>query len=168
MEEDRKMKVKDVMMRTPVSCRPETNVGAAVEMMWVRNCGMLPVVNEDEKVIGVVTDRDICIALGTRNRLPGEITIAEVSPGKSFCCKGDDDVHAALGAMAKAKVRRLPVINDQGKLEGILSMDDVVRHAEAGTRGRTSELSYDDTMETLKRVYQPQFPVSVKEKAAAA
>lgn len=162
------MKVKDAMMRTPVSCRPETNVGAAVEMMWFRNCGMLPVVNEDEKVIGVVTDRDICIALGTRNRLPGEITIADVSPGKLFCCRGSDEVRTALGVMAKAKVRRLPVVNDQGKLEGILSMDDVVRHAEPGTLGKVSDLSYDDVMETLKKVYQLQFPVSVREKAAAA
>jgi CBS domain-containing protein len=162
------MKVKDAMMRTPVSCRPETNVGAAVEMMWFRNCGMLPVVNEDEKVIGVVTDRDICIALGTRNRLPGEITIADVSPGKLFCCKGNDEVHAALGVMAKAKVRRLPVVSDQGKLEGILSMDDIVRHAEPGVLGKLAELSYDDVMEALKKVYQLQFPVSVREKAAAA
>lgn len=162
------MKVRDVMMRTPASCRPETNVGAAVEIMWFRNCGMLPVVNAEEKVIGVVTDRDICIALGTRNRLPGEITIGEVSPGKLFSSKPDDEVQAALALMAQAKVRRLPVINEKGKLEGILSMDDVVRHAEPGILGKVAELSYDDVVDTLKKVYQLQFPVSVKEKAAAA
>jgi CBS domain-containing protein len=162
------MKVREVMMRTPASCRSETNVGAAVEIMWFRNCGMLPVVNAEEKVIGVVTDRDICIALGTRNRLPGEITIGEVSPGKLFSSKPDDEVQAALALMAQAKVRRLPVINKEGKLEGILSMDDVVRHAEPGILGKVAELSYDDVVNTLKKVYQLQFPVSVKEKAAAA
>lgn len=58
------MKVKDVMVGTPASCTTETNLGAAVEVLWNQNCGILPVVNEEEKVIGVVTDRDMCIALG--------------------------------------------------------------------------------------------------------
>ena len=68
------MKVKEVMTQSAVCCRPETNVGAAVELMWVRNCGMLPVVGNDRKLVGIVTDRDICIAMGTRNRLPAELT----------------------------------------------------------------------------------------------
>src|SRR5574340_880164 len=62
------MKVADVMMGTPASCTETTNLAAAVEILWERNCGIVPVVNPDGKVTGVVTDRDICIALGTRNR----------------------------------------------------------------------------------------------------
>jgi predicted transcriptional regulator len=59
------MKVKDIMMRTAARCHPDTNLGAAVEMMWTRNCGILPVVDAEDKLVGVITDRDICIALGT-------------------------------------------------------------------------------------------------------
>jgi len=159
------MKVKDVMMRTPVSCTAETNLGAAVETMWNRNCGILPVLNAQRQVIGVVTDRDVCIALGTRNRLAGEITVAEVTSGKAFVCKPDDDIRAALVTMAHAKVRRLPVVNADGKLEGILSMDDVVAHSEARIPGKAAELSEGDVVDTLKNLYRAELPEVVKQKA---
>ena len=58
-------------MRTPAYCGTDTNLGAAIEILWDRNCGILPVVDANQKVVGVVTDRDLCVALGTRNRLPG-------------------------------------------------------------------------------------------------
>jgi CBS domain-containing protein len=161
------MKVKDIMMRTPASCTAETNLGAAVEILWNRNCGILPIVNAQRKVVGVVTDRDMCIALGTRNRLAGEIAVGEVMSGKVFACKQEDAVHAALATMAQAKVRRLPVINADGELEGILSMGDVVAHSEARMPGKTSELSHDDVMDTLKKLYRSELREGVQQKTAA-
>jgi len=161
------MKVKDVMVGTPASCTSETNLGSAVEILWKQNCGILPIVDAQQKVIGVVTDRDVSIALGTRNRLPGEITVGQVASGKVFACKPDDDVRTALATMGEAKVRRLPVINANGKLEGILSMDDVVLHSEARIPGRTPELSHDDVVDTLKKLYRPELPRVVPQKAAA-
>jgi len=119
-------------------------------------------------VIGVVTDRDLCIALGTRNRLPGEITLGEVMSGKVYWCKPDDDVRTALKTMAREKVRRLPVINVERQLEGILSMDDVVVHCEPRTLSKTPELSYEDIVDTLKKIYETQFPLVIPGKAAAA
>jgi CBS domain-containing protein len=161
------MKAQDVMMRTPAFCNPETNLGAAVEILWNRNCGMLPVVDAQQKVVGVVTDRDLCVALGTRNRLPGEINVGEVASGKVYFCRPEDDIHAALETMAKQKVRRLAVLNQHGTLEGILSMDDVVLHAEAWGPGRTIELSHGEIVETLRRVYGPQLPQVVSHAIAA-
>ena len=73
------MKVRDVMTAAAVCCKPETNIGSAVELLWSHDCGMLPVVDTDRKLLGVVTDRDICIAMGTRNRLPGDLTVGEVA-----------------------------------------------------------------------------------------
>jgi len=160
------MKVKDMMMRTPASCTPETNLGVAVEILWNRNCGILPVVNAQQQVIGVVTDRDVCIALGTRNRLAGEIAVGQVTSGKVFACKPEDDVRVALATMAHAKVRRLPVTNADGKLEGILSMDDVVAHSEARIPGKTSELSHDEVVDTLKTLYRGEVPEVVHKKTA--
>ena len=156
------MRVKDVMMRTPATCTSETNLGSAVEIMWSRNCGILPVIDGEQKVVGVVTDRDICIALGTRNRLPGEIAVREVASDKPFTCNPDEDIRTALTTMTHAKVRRLPVVNPEGKLEGILSMDDVVLHSDAKIAGKTSELSHDNVVETLKMVYAPHSPQLVE------
>ena len=62
------MRVRDLMTKTVVFCRHETNLAAATALMWDNDCGTLPVVSESGKVIGIITDRDICIALGTRNR----------------------------------------------------------------------------------------------------
>jgi|SRR5579863_6971562 len=155
------MKVKDVMMGTPAFCTPETNLASAVEIMWNRNCGILPVVDAEEKVVGVVTDRDICIALGTRNRLPGEVLVSEVALAKPFTCAPDNEVNSALATMKEAKVRRLPVVNPEGKLEGILSMDDVVRHSDAQVVGKVSSLTHDIVVETLKMVYAPELPRAV-------
>jgi CBS domain-containing protein len=162
------MKVKDVMMATPASCDSETNLGAAVEILWNRNCGILPVVDSQGRVIGVVTDRDLCIALGTRNRLAGVITVGQVSSGKVFTCRPDDDIREALDIMAKAKVRRLPVVNTEGRLEGILSMDDVVLLSEARIAGKAPELSYEVVVDTLKRLYRPELPEVVHQRAAGA
>ena len=162
------MKVKDVMMRTPASCDATTNLGAAVEILWNRNCGILPVVNSHGKVIGVVTDRDLCIALGTRNRLPGKVTVGQVISWEVFTCKPGDDIRDALDTMAREKVRRLPVINETGQLEGILSMDDVVLHSEAGIAGKDRELSSDTVVTTLKQLYLPELPVVLRQKSAGA
>jgi len=159
------MKVKDIMMRTIASCRAEANLGAAFEIMWNRNCGILPVVDAQEKLIGVITDRDICIALGTRNRLPGDVAVKDVASWQVHCCKPEDDLRLALQEMAEAKVRRLPVVNVTGRLEGIISIDDVVFHAETG---HGSELSAESVVNTLKSVYAPQLPQVVTTKIAAA
>jgi len=126
------MKVKDVMTQSAVCCSTDTNVGAAVELLWVNNCGMLPVVGNDRRIQGVVKDRDIAIAMGTRNRLPGELTVGEIATTNVVTCKPEDEIHEALQAMAAKQVRRLPVVNNEGIPEGILSIDDVINHGDLG------------------------------------
>src|ERR1700739_2656271 len=108
------MKVKEVMKKTPYYCQSDANLGSATELMWNANCGFLPAESADGKVIGVITDRDICIALGTRNRLASEVTVGEVMSGKLYFCEPDDDIHMALLTMGQAKVHRLPVIAPNG------------------------------------------------------
>ena len=162
------MKVKDVMTGSPVYCTTNTNLGEAAALLWSRDCGILPVVDGNGKVVGVVTDRDLFLTLGTRNRVAGDITVAEVPPPIAFVCAPHDDIHVALETMARHKVRRLPVVNTQGRLEGILSMDDVVVHASPRSSARTPELSHDDVMNTLKKIYQTNSPVVMYQRTAAA
>jgi CBS domain-containing protein len=157
------MKVRDIMAKTPASCHMDTNLAKAVEILWSQNCGILPVLNGEERVVGVVTDRDICIALGTKNRAAGEITAGEVASGNVFACTPDDDVHTALATMAQGKVRRLPVIGPEGTLKGLLSMDDVVRHSGTGK----GEVPYHEVVAILKTIYQLAAPEIVRKEAAA-
>jgi len=161
------MLVKDVMTGAPVYCSAKTNLGEAAALLWSRDCGMLPVVNGAKKVIGVVTDRDLFFALGTRNKLAGELTIGEVAPAKPYLCKVDDEIHTALETMARHKVRRLPVVGAEGQIEGVLSLDDLVLHAHVRTPGRQGDLCYEDVIEAMKRIYETRSPVTLYRSMAA-
>jgi CBS domain-containing protein len=161
------MKVIDVMTGTPFYCSPHTNLGSAAELLWNQNCGILPIV-DDQRVVGVVTDRDLFIALGTRNRLAGDVTVGEVNSGRVHLCYADDDIHTALETMAREKVRRLPVVDSKRILQGILSMDDIILHAEPPKPGVPPDLSYEDVMRTLRKIYSPETPLATQGQAASA
>jgi CBS domain-containing protein len=147
------------MTQTAVTCGPATNVVAAVEMLWVHNYGMLPVVDPKNKLIGIVTDRDICIALGTRNQLPGDLTIGDVASAAVFTCKPDDEIHEALGTMSDHQVHRLPVVNRNDVPQGVLSMDDILLHADQNKWEGCCELSSEEIIRSLKRMHSQQFPM---------
>jgi len=142
------MRVEDVMIRNVKFCSPETNLAAVAEIMWKAGCGTLPVV-ENDRVIGMITDRDVAVALGTRDAKAADVIVRNVSLPKLFSTSPGEDVPAALRTMAAQKVRRLPVLDAKGALEGILCLDDVILFAES--RG---ELTYADVVLTLKAICQ--------------
>lgn len=146
------MKVKEIMVRSPKCCDPSLNCAAAVELLWSTGCGALPVVNAERKLVGIVTDRDICIALGTRNRRPAELQISAVMTGDVASCHAGDDIHEALKTMRLRKVRRLPVIDSAGRLEGMLCATDVLMYARHDD-GSRPELSYENIVGTLRGIY---------------
>jgi len=162
------MKVRDIMTQTAVCCGPDTNIGTAVEMLWFYNYGMLPVVDGNKKLIAIATDRDICMALGTRNLLPGNLTIGEVATTPVFTCKPDDEIHTALGTMAVRQVRRLPVVDDHGVPQGVLSMDDILVRADQNKWEGSCELSSEEVIRSLKKLRGQQFPIIHRAKAVAA
>ena len=162
------MRVLEIMTGTPYRCRPECNLGAATELMWIGNCGFLPVVTEDAKVVGVITDRDICVALGTRGQPAGEVAVAEVMSRNVYFCAPEDDVRTALRTMCEARVRRLPVVAQDGTLVGVLSIDEVLQRAELRQLGRVPEISSDEVIRTLQSINAHQLPPPVAAQRAAA
>lgn len=146
------MKVQEVMTRDVKTCGLDTNLAAASEMMWANDCGILPVVDDGRKVIGLITDRDICIAVGTKNRPASETVVGEVISGEVFACAPDDDVRAALGTIREAKVRRLPVVDRDGAIQGILSLNDVVLRAEKANGKKAPDISYEDVVTACKAI----------------
>ena len=160
------MKVRNVMTEDVQYCRPETNLAAAAALMWEHDCGALPIVADGGKAIGMITDRDIAIGLGTSNQQAAEIPVQEVMSGKLFAASPDDDIHSAIKLMRKEKVHRLPVINEQGTLEGILSLNDVALQA-VQANGKTPELNYEDVVSTLKAVCEHRHPFAKKHYKAA-
>lgn len=148
------MKVQDVMTADVFVSRPNTNLSEALQMMWEKDCGVLPVVDDSSRLIGIVTDRDIAIALGTRHRLASELTVGEIMSGEIQACHPESDVVTALGMMREMRVRRLPVTSSDGGVHGIISISDIVRRAETGkvfqSEGLTGEL-----VATLQTIYEP-------------
>jgi CBS domain-containing protein len=145
------MKVRDLMTTNAIFCRPETNLAAVGALMWQHDCGFIPVVDDKEKVTGVITDRDICIALSTRDRQPSKITAREITTAPAFVCSPDDDIQTALKTMSQKRLHRLPVVNHERGLAGILSINDLLLHAEKGI-GKKHGISYDDVVQTFQAI----------------
>ena len=136
------MRVQDIMVQDASRGTLTTNAAEAAEIMWTKNCGSLPIVEDGGRVIGMVTDRDLFIALGTQNRLASEVLVGEIMHPAPSVCTPEDDVRHALRTMAKHRVQRLPVVDISGVLKGILSIDDVLL--------RTDSAYKEDTIRTLK------------------
>ena len=142
------MKVQDIMTADVETCGAESDLGAAATIMWKRDCGSVPVVDGERKVVGMITDRDICMAVATRNKLATAIKVGEVISGRVYACAPDDRIKDAMETMQSAQLRRLPVVDDDGVLHGILSINDVVLHSKRGQSKK--HVSHRDAMETLK------------------
>jgi CBS domain-containing protein len=150
------MLVKDLMTRNVNFCRPENNLAELVKLMRKQGCGALPIVDSSERVTGIITDRDICIILGTRNIRASEVRARDVSLAECICCGPDNDVRDSLKTMATQQVSRLPVIDEAKKLVGILSIDDIIFRAGGGRSG-LSDREIIDTMRAIREqhIHQP-------------
>ena len=140
------MKVQDVMKAQPRTCTPETTVAEAAHLMWDADCGVLPVVDDGE-LVGVVTDRDMYIALATQNERAAVLRVGAVATTDVVTCQPEDDVQVALATMQRARVRRLPVVGRARTLMGILSLNDIIR-----VLGSDPTLRDADVVNTLKAI----------------
>ena len=111
------MNVQDVMTSDVQCCSPDTNLAVAAHMMWDSDRGALPVLNVQGQVIGMITDRDICMATAIKNKPPSEITVRETNSGKAHTCEVSDDVHTVMDIMKRGRIRRLPVVAEEGDAE---------------------------------------------------
>lgn len=150
------MKVKDIMSPDAKACAETATLARAAELMSHNNCGILPVVAAGGKVVGLVTDRDICVNAARTNKSLASMRVEEVISGKVYACRPEDDIQAALRTMRENKIRRIPVIDAEGMLKGLLSMDDVLLNAEEVTGGTATELSYGDAVRTYKAILAQQ------------
>lgn len=146
------MKVKDIMTANPTTCEPDTNLAAAAELMLQADCGILPVV-ENGRLAGVVTDRDMFIALATRDRRSSETMVGQVAGTQVFTCEPDDDIESALATMKLHRVRRLPVKGFGETVVGIISINDILLAA-----GPRKAVRGDDVVDTFQAICSHHHP----------
>lgn len=145
------LEVADLMTRQVVSVRVSEPLSVAAKLLWDHDCGAIPVLEDNsDRVVGMVTDRDICMATWSRNLAPGAIATSEAMSQGLVYCSPNDSVETAEGIMRSRKVRRLPVLDSERKLVGILSVTDIARVARQPSAARPGfEISPAHVVDTL-------------------
>ena len=127
------MTVDSIMRRDVQTCLAETDLSTVAMQMRQCDCGVLPVVASSGEVVGMITDRDICMAAASKHCDPASIRVSEVISGNVYACSPDAEIHTAFSVMRQKHVRRLPVVTaEEGKLVGLLSIKDVQLLPEGG------------------------------------
>jgi CBS domain-containing protein len=154
--------VSELMTRKVASVRTSDTLSTAAKIMWECDCGVVPVLEADsDRVVGMITDRDICMATWSRNSPPSNVPVSEAMSKKLYACRSGDSISAAESLMRSKQVRRLPVV-DAGTLVGILSLADIVLQSRATEgKGKIVPLSGDELTMTMAEICQPSHPASV-------
>ena len=145
------MNVKELMTSPVKTCRTSALLGDAARTMLRHHCGCVPIVDGRGRLAGMLTDRDICLAVAARKQNPWEIPVRDVMSSKIVTCRIDDDVDAVLVAMKENRVRRIPIVDEDGRVKGLISIDDVIRNTGL-TRGR---LASDAAVDVLRHICTP-------------
>jgi CBS domain-containing protein len=147
------MKVESVMGKRVEKCGSDQTLNDAARIMWERDCGIVPIVggNGDDHVLGVITDRDICIAAYMKGRPLSEISIGEVMSKKVMSCRASDEVGTAERTMQQAQVHRLPVVDESGRLVGVLALADIARASARGATDKEPVIELGQTVAAIRR-----------------
>ena len=153
------MKVKDVMKTDVGFCSTEDNLKKTAETMRYRDCGVIPIVDEENRVVGMLTDRDICLAVAARIRKASDVKNKELMSGGVTVCSAEDKLEDALKKMRKHQIKRLAVVAAGGELDGILSVADILLSARKVNHLKKKVYA------TLEKIAKPR-PIVLREVSA--
>lgn len=167
------MKIEDVMTRRVVAARADTDLSHVARLMWDNDCGCVPVVDAEDKVVGVVTDRDVCMSANFSGRALRELRAGGCMAGTAVTCLASDTPQAVAEVMGAKKIRRVPVVDEGGRLIGLVSVGDLL-NAAASASARERNAIHAALVSALTAIcarpsreeVEPAPPV--KKKAAAA
>jgi CBS domain-containing protein len=123
------LKVEQLMSRTVFFCSPDDALADAVKSMWDHDVGCLPVLDEERRVVGMITDRDACMAALLQGRRLGEMPVSSAMARPVWSCHAAEDVAEAGRIMREKRVRRLPVIDEEERLVGLITLGDLAAEA---------------------------------------
>lgn len=152
------MKVSELMTIDVRSCWSTEPLERAAKLMWELDCGSLPVLDQNGRVIGMITDRDVCMAAYTQAQLLGRIPVSRAMSGELYSCNPGEELDKVEKRMRSHQVRRLPVVDDEGHLRGILSLADIAQRAAKDAKGKagTKQVGFAEVGETFAAVTTPR------------
>ena len=162
------MKVNDIMTRVVSTCDLNASLVEAAQAMWQNDCGILPVLKDGKELVGLITDRDICMGMAMRDRIPSGISVEEIMTGAVYSVMDGDDVQKALETMQQHQVRRLPVVDAEGKLTGMLSLNDVTLVAEEMANQKAPDLAFAEVIKTYRAICAHPAAVAPEKSMTAA
>ncbi len=121
------MRVQDVMTPHVRTCFASDTLDTPARLMWDYDCGVIPVVDTERHIVGIITDRDICMAAYTQGKPLAEIPVHHAMAAQVYTCSMGDDLNRVEHLMRDVRVRRLPVTNSEAKLVGIITLGDIAR-----------------------------------------
>jgi CBS-domain-containing membrane protein len=159
------MIVSELMTKAVQTCRIDDSLQRAAQIMWEHDCGVVPIVDAERRLLGIVTDRDVCMAAYTRGHALSQISVSDVVTARRVhSVRETDSLEAAEARMERGRVRRVPVVDHEGRLNGILSLADLARHA-YGSLGQSSEdVGRDGIAKTLAAICEPHAAAAEKMK----
>jgi CBS domain-containing protein len=146
------MKVRDVMIQDPICCSPFDSTQTAAKLMAANDVGSIPVVNQEGRLVGILTDRDIACRVVARGHEGAALNVDRVMTGDPVCCRPDDDLAACEELMKKHQIRRIPVVDDRNVCVGIVAQADIVRVEQPDKVKETITEISDPNPEPFRRV----------------
>src|SRR5215213_1421446 len=162
--------IRDVMTSNPCSIDAEKTVAYAAKMMQEEDVGLAPIV-EGDKLVGMLTDRDIAVRVASEGRNPDQVKVLEVASKTLVTIGPQQDLDEALRIMAQHQVRRLPVVEEDGRLIGVVAQADIAREGDDSTTGQLVQEISDSggqmsSTEEQGFGLQPQFEAAIPEPEA--
>ena len=148
------MRVEKLMSHQLTTCSAGDSLEHAASLMWNNDCGCLPVTSGDGErhLDGILTDRDICMAAMFQGRALRDLRVADVMAKNVLTCRASDDIETVERQMRDEQVRRLPVVDSNGAVIGIVSMADLVCESARSQYGQRHEVPASEVMTTLAKI----------------
>ncbi|MCP3981305.1 MAG: CBS domain-containing protein [bacterium] len=150
------MRVDELMTRNVMTCRPGDPLSVAADIMWRHDCGAVPVVDGKRRVLGMLTDRDICMATwmegAPAHELPATLPMSRVV----WSCRNTHSLAEVVAILRKHRVRRLPVLDAEDRLVGIVTVNDIARLAGRKGKGRKAGVTDAQLRKTVAALGEPR------------
>ena len=149
------MKISEIMTKNVTSIGKDESLSAAAQRMWDCDCGVIPVVDDQGRAVGMITDRDICMAAWSRDCAPSGLSVADAMSRELDACSPHDSLAYAESIMRSKQVRRIPVLDEERRVIGIVSLADIARRGEISkARSGDGALAPDAIAVTLANICQ--------------
>ncbi len=129
------MKVKDCMCNNVAYLMPDSTIQDCAKLMCDKHVGCIPVCDENKKIVGLVTDRDVILRSIACEKDISKTPVSDIMTCKVWCCGPEEEIEQAEKTMAKEQIRRLPVVDEKNQVIGIITLGDLCTHQNVNTQG---------------------------------